>query len=375
MRDRPSLRTPASALALRTGTLLVVATLLVTGIVGGLLRAGVAVPVDAAWAGPAVVSHAFLMICGFLGTVIGIERAVAVKDRLAFIAPAASAGAGLSMLAGRPAAAAGLGLLAALAFVAVNVAVVRRQRADHTVLLLVGAAAWLVGNLLQALAARPDAVIPWWFAFLVLTIGAERLEMTRLMRRRRGAATALYGCLGALLLGAALSLPSPRWGGLVYGLALTALAAWLIVFDIARRTIASNGLSRYMAVCLLLGYAWLAVAGLGWMATALGQPARDLALHALGLGFIFSMMLGHAPVILPALARVKLQFGAFFYLPLGLLHGSLVIRLFAGRLGTGALANAGAIALFALTMLGAALAWRLRHPAIPRNRHVDPAPD
>jgi hypothetical protein len=29
---------------------------------------------------------------------------------------------------------------------------------------------------------------------------------------------------------------------------------------------------------------------------------RDAALHGLGLGFLFSMMLGHAPVILPAVA-------------------------------------------------------------------------
>jgi hypothetical protein len=39
------------------------------------------------------------------------------------------------------------------------------------------------------------------------------------------------------------------------------------------------GLSRYMAVCLLLGYAWLAIAGLAWMATAAGLPLRDTALH------------------------------------------------------------------------------------------------
>lgn len=374
MRTDTTPRTPAWMLLVRTIGLLGIAALLLTGIVGGLLRAGVAVPADGAWAGRAVVAHAFLMIGGFIGTVIGIERAVAVKHRLAFAAPVASALAGALMLAGWPVPAAWLGVLAAAAFVAVNVAVVSRQRADHTALLLVGAAAWLVGNLLQAVGARPDLAVPWWFAFLVLTIAAERLEMTRLMRRRRGAATALHACLVALLAGAALSAPMPRWGGLLYGLALAALAAWLVVFDIARRTVASHGLSRYMAICLLLGYAWLAIAGLGWAATALGHPARDLALHALGLGFVFSMMLGHAPVILPALARVKLQFGAFFYLPLALLHGSLAVRLFggpgdAGLLAAGALANAGAIAVFALTMLGAALAWRLRHP--PATRHRD----
>ena len=104
-----------------------------------------------------------------------------------------------------------------------------------------------------------------------------------------------------------------------------------------------------MAICLLLGYAWLAVSGLAWMATSMGYAARDVALHALGLGFIFSMMLGHAPVILPALARVKLLFGWFFYVPLAVLHLSLAVRLFSARstsamLSAGAAGNAAAIA-------------------------------
>ena len=85
-----------------------------------------------------------------------------------------------------------------------------------------------------------------------------------------------------------------------------------------------------MAVCLLSGYVWLAVAGIAWAATALGWPARDAALHALGLGFLVSMMLGHAPVILPAVAGIKLQFGRFFYVPLALLQISLLLRLGGG---------------------------------------------
>src|SRR4029077_18283774 len=121
-------------------------------------------------------------------------------------------------------------------------------------------------------------------------------------------------------------------------------------FDIARRTVAADGLGRYMALCLLLGYAWLAVSGLAWVATSLGFAARDVALHALGLGFIFSMMLGHAPVILPALARIKLLFGWWFYGPLTLLHASLAVRLVFGpfdfaMLSAGAAGNAAAIAI------------------------------
>jgi len=368
------MRTPArhgpaaSTIAWRAASLLVVATLLISAIVGGLLRAGVATPVPSAsaWPAQAVLAHAFLMMSAFMGTVIGVERAVAVKHRAAFIGPMLSALAGLAMLGAQPALAAWLAVAAALGFVIVNLVVVKRQPAAHTALLLVGALALLVANLLLALGSAAASVIPGWFSFLVLTIAAERLEMTRLMRRRRGAASALYICLAALLLGAAAFALSPAMGALVFGVALLGLAIWLMVFDIARRTIAASGLSRYMAACLLLGYAWLAIAGAAWMATGLGLPLRDVALHALGLGFIFSMMLGHAPVILPALARIKVEFGVHFYLPLAVLHLSLALRLFAApflpaALRLGALGNALAIALFAMTMVGAALTWRARH--------------
>jgi hypothetical protein len=110
------------------------------------------------------------------------------------------------------------------------------------------------------------------------------------------------------------------------------------------------------------------------MATALGYPLRDLALHALGIGFVFSMMLAHAPVILPALARIKVLFGWHFYVPLALLHASLTVRV-AGPLNfeflsVGAAGNALAIAVFLLTMLASALLWRVRHSS---RQHEVPA--
>jgi len=355
------------------------AALLLAAVIGGLLRAGTAVPLPAGqvWPGAAVTAHAFLMMSAFIGTVIALERAVALKGRLAFAAPLLSALSGLVMLAGANVPASWLAVAAALLFIAVNVRLVERQPAPHTALLLAGATAWLVGNVLQAVGSPTYAVLPWWFSFIVLTIAAERLEMTRLMRRRRGAAALLYTCLGALLAGAAAFAVVPAWGGIVFGAALIGLAAWLLSFDIARRTVFAHGLARYMALCLLTGYAWLAVAGAAWMATAWGVPARDTALHALGLGFVFSMMLGHAPVILPALARVKLQFGGFFYVPLVLLHASLLLRLVpGGRLALGATGNAAAIALFMATMVAAALRWRLRHhhPSSLSRHHAADAP-
>jgi hypothetical protein len=354
--------------ALAPVLLVLIGTALLAAVAGGLLRAGVAwsLPEGAVWPGRAAVLHAALMIGAFMGTVIGIERAVAVKHRAAWLAPVASALAGPAMLLGLDGAARWLLVGAAIVFTGVNVVVVRRQRAAHTTLLLAGALCWLAGNLLFAANLATGAVVPWWFAFLVMTIAAERLEMTRLMRRRPGAQASLIFLLALMTLGAAASAIAPAVGGVLYGMSLALLAMWLMVFDIARRTLFAKDLARYMAVCLLGGYVWLAVAGVAWVAAAFGMPTRDAALHALGLGFVFSMMMGDAPVILPAVARVKLLFGVLFYLPLSALHFSLLARLGLGFSDAawraqGSLFNAGSMALFAATVVGAVLAWRLKY--------------
>ena len=56
-------------MAARPLFLVLVALSLLTGIAGGLLRVGVALPAtqDAVWLGQAGLAHAALMICGFPG--------------------------------------------------------------------------------------------------------------------------------------------------------------------------------------------------------------------------------------------------------------------------------------------------------------------
>ncbi len=58
-----------------------------------------------------------------------------------------------------------------------------------------------------------------------------------------------------------------------------------------------------------------------------GSPSYDAALHALALGFVFSMVFGHAPIIFPAVLRVAVPYHPSFYVPLALLHLSLAARL------------------------------------------------
>ena len=63
-----------------------------------------------------------------------------------------------------------------------------------------------------------------------------------------------------------------------------------------------TGLTRFIALNLLIGYVWLVVSGL--LVLIFGQqaagPIYDAQLHTLFLGFVFGMIFGHAPVIFPA---------------------------------------------------------------------------
>ena len=122
------------------------------------------------------------------------------------------------------------------------------------------------------------------------------------------------------------------WRSITITSGLVALALWLLRYDIARRNIATQGLTRFIAACLLSGYVWLAVAGLLGLAGAFtpGHPWRDAALHAISLGFVFAMVFGHAPIIFPAVTRIKIPYHPALYLPLALLHLTLAARVLGG---------------------------------------------
>ncbi len=366
----------------RLGAAVALGCLLVAAVLGGLLRAGaIGVPLAGSeFIGQAAVLHAALMLSSFLGSVIAVERAVALRQPWAYLAPlcGVAQGACLLLVSGPLSflLASALGVLAALCFVAVNVALLARQSQAHMVVMFAGALSWLAGNGVYAWQHEAGVALLWWFAFVVLTITAERLEMARLMPQQPLSRPLLLVAILCLLAGLLTSLFVLRNGWILFGLALLALALWLCSFDVARRTVRTHGLSRYMALCLLSGYGWLALSGLAWMALGLdlaqGMALRDVALHALGLGFVMSMVMGHAPVILPAVARVKVLFGPWFYAPLALLHGALLLRCVGawghpGLRSLGALLNAAAIALFVLTMLGSAWAWRHQRAEAPSH--------
>ena len=336
---------------------------LVVGVLAGLARGGLAMPIVQ----PVhVAMHGPLMIGAFLGTVICLERAVAYGSRPAFVVPALSALSAVALW--HPD---GSNLAAVLQFVAgVALAVIswrlhRRQPALHTQVLVVAAACWPLGALLWFASGDPGRAVVAWQAFLVLTIAAERLELSRFVPRGAAAVRGFLIGLTTCVAGAGLSAAHSLIGETVFAVGCALLAIWLGRHDVARRTATQPGLTGYIGRCLLLGYLWLGVGALLTLAaaTALAPPmTRDAALHAVLLGFVLSMVFGHAPVIFPAVLRVRMPYHPLFYVPLVLLHASLVLRVGAdlaslpGLRAAGAAGNALALLAFVVTAVSAVVA-------------------
>jgi hypothetical protein len=322
----------------------------------GLVRLGWRLPLP--WPDQ-LIAHGPLMVCGFLGTLISLERAVALGAPRGYAAPVLIAAGALTLDLPlgpfRPLLiTVGSGVL-----VAIFVVLVRREPALYIQTMAFGALAWVVGNGLWLGGVAIFRVVWWWLAFLVLTIAGERLELNRVLRPTSAIRAAF---LGAMTLFAAGVVVSGRWpapGVRVAGAGLLALTLWLVRHDVARRTVRQPGVTRYMAVRLLTGYAWLGFGGLAALVSGVAAPGLvyDATLHAVFLGFVMLMVFAHAPVIFPAILRRPLIYAPRFYAHLFVLHASLILRV-VGDLSDdlarwrvwGGLLNAVALALFVINV-------------------------
>lgn len=330
---------------------------LIAALWGGLLRLG--------WRWPVGITtwptfHGPLMVSGFLGTLISLERAVGIRRRWALLAPLMSAIGAFLLIVGMPQPLASVWILiASLLLVGVFIFVTVRHPALHFLLMGGGAFSWSVGNLLWSLGWPIPKVVPWWMGFFVLTIVGERLELSRLFALSRRKVLPLMGFSGIVGLGMGISLFHLALGERLVGVGLVGLALWLLRHDIALHALRAQVQIRYTAGCMLSGYGWLLVAGVWFLmdAGAMAGPSYDAPLHAVFLGFVFSMIFGHALIIIPALTGIRVPYHPRFYIPLVLLHLSLIFRVLAD--GGHALAirrwagltNAAAILLFILLLI------------------------
>lgn len=217
-----------------------------------------------------------------------------------------------------------------------------------------------------------EHVLGWLIGFVVLTIAAERVELARItMGAAAGGRLLVHAWSIVLALLVALALPGA--GAVLLGASLLALAAWLVVNDIARRTVRAHGVTRYMAASILCGYVWLVVAAVTLLFGAPGgRAAYDAVVHAVFLGYTMSMIMAHATSILPAVLRIALPYRAAFWAPVVLLQAALIVRLWLGdgfgmpwAWQTGGVLGVAALLLFVLTAVtSAALGAPRRAPRV-----------
>ncbi|MDQ5881720.1 MAG: hypothetical protein QG616_1551, partial [Pseudomonadota bacterium] len=151
---------------------------LLTGVLAGLLRAGWSLPLPR----PELMAvHGPLMVAAFFGTVIGLERAVALGRRWGYLSPLAAGIGGLLLILGAapvPALLLMAGGAAVLTLATLRAA--ERQPSLHAHILALASALAVLASLAW-LFGRPSLAVAGWIGFLVLTIAGERLELSRFL--------------------------------------------------------------------------------------------------------------------------------------------------------------------------------------------------
>lgn len=320
--------------------------------------------------------HGPLMVLGFVGTLISLERAVALDHRWGYAAPVISGLGAVATLLGLGSGPMLLVLAQGLTLLVYR-ALATRHAAAYLSVQLLGQTLALAAAFMWWLGLPMPAVVPWFVGFLVLTIWGERIELSRFGGPGRHAELlALWG-VGLVTVAVVTTLVWPPVGFTILGVALLAVAGWLFRYDVARRTINATGLPRFIAGCLLVGYGWLAVSGGVW---ALGGNVTgrgyDAAVHAVLLGFVLTMIMAHAPVIMPAVLRRPLPYHPSFIVPAVLLQASLLLRLAVGdahdltwalRWG-GALNVTAVLAFIAVAAVAAGRAGTTTEHTAPREK-------
>ncbi|RMF13469.1 MAG: hypothetical protein D6758_13120 [Gammaproteobacteria bacterium] len=344
----------------RAPVLLCAIITLLSGLIAGWVRVGGQVDIPAHW----LTWHGALLAGFFFPTLIALERAVATGSPILWTAVAGMCGADLLMVAsGQVNTSLGMALICALLLFAAHVRLCLEHRALH-LWVMTGAILLLAsGHLLALKAGYPLAGLPGWGGFLVLTIMAERIELSRARRPDRRSQWLMAAC--CLFMGAGLAAwKDDGWSQVTAFLGLAGAWAWLWRWDLARLTWRKPGLPGYVGLNVLVAYLWLAIA-------VIALPyQRDLSIHALMLGYVFTMVMAHAPVIFPAILRRRLKFSRAFYVPAVLLQASLVLRALADLSVSALLLPSATLTIIAIVALFATTLGHLRPQPVP----FQPAP-
>ncbi|MDH4092504.1 MAG: hypothetical protein OEV74_16955 [Cyclobacteriaceae bacterium] len=294
---------------------------LIIGLLSGLGRLGWSVPLPEMY-----VHHGAIMVGGFLGSLIALEKVIPLKKYGFFAGPLISASSIVVFLFGEFQFAVMMLIAASLVLLIVYAAYLKTQYNLYLLLAMLGSMCWFIGNVLLLWKRFYPMAFPWWVGFLLFTIVSERLELAKFLPVTRRNKNILVAFLGLFVLG--IILPFHEAGTNIAGLSLVCISLWLMRHDVVRVTIKKEGLVRFTGVALLCGYVALLLEGIFLIVLTEAPPGYDIVVHTFFLGFVFAMIFAHGPIILPGILGLRVKpYHPLFYVPLGLLYISLAMRI------------------------------------------------
>lgn len=222
--------------------------------------------------------------------------------------------------------------------------------------MILGAVVLLAGALINI--TRSPVVNPAFTLFLIsfpiLTVLGERVELSRFLSPRayRRAQWGLWiAVIASVLLLLRILITDDGYLVAVWAALLGITAAFLLGPELTLVRLGQTGLHRYLGRHIIIAYIWLFL-GLAILAAVReNYPLYDAGSHALAIGFVITMIMAHAPVIVPVILSRNVVEERLAYYPVILLTVSVIMRV------GGYLIQAGGINIPVLAGLSGAVAF------------------
>ena len=299
---------------------------LIVGVLAGLFRMGWSIPL-----GQVAGEHGALMVGSFLGTLICLERIVALKKKRLYAIPVLSGSSLIFFALGMQQVALGALTIGSLGLIYIYIDLIKRFNEPYFYIMLLGAIGWAVGNIIMIISPFYPQAAPWWIVFILLTVFGERLELSKFLPQSKGKKISMIIAISVFMLG--VIVPYHTFGRYISGLGMILMALWLLQYDIARKSVKSTGMHKFTGSLLLAAYFWMVICGLLMIIEVESLFQYDAMLHAFFLGFTFSMIFAHAPIIFPGVAGLSIRpYHGSLYIWAVLLQLSLGLRIAFGLL-------------------------------------------
>lgn len=275
--------------------------------------------------------HGPIMVGGFLGGLISLERCITRSNRFWMAVPILALTSIPLFILNLPNQAYLAQLLASIGLLSLHLRQMAENKAGDLWPGTIGTLLWVVASLRLLLSPLIEMSVLGWEGFILFTVLGERMELSRFLNISQGQRTVRDSLLAALAL--SFIIPFHTVGlYLQSGLTLLVIVAFL-KSEMAWKALKKGGQFSYIATAILSGYLWLGIHAF-WASLGIDHPLYyDIYLHTFFLGFGFSMIWAHAPIIVPALLRRQLKlYHPSFWVLLGLFHLSLMARVVSSAL-------------------------------------------